>query len=460
MNLLRLSWKNIWSRPLASVLSLILFALGIGLITVLMLVNAQLKDQFENNLAGIDLVIGAKGSPMQLILCNMYHIDAPTGNISIGEVKPFLNPKHPLIETSVPVSVGDNYKTYRIIGTTHTFADLYDAQLAQGNWWHADYQVTVGAQVAKALHLHIGDTFLSSHGFDDNEDLVHDHHSPFLVVGIFEPTGSVLDQLILTSTSSVWAVHGNHDHEDHPSDSTDHADLHDHDSHEHGEHGHDTQDGHDHAGHDHSAHDHRQVAPSDQYRGQVMAEQLLTSPEEDITALLIRYKNNNHLTLSLPRSINENTDLQAANPAYEINRVYAMMGTGTEALRALAILIAIVSGLSVFFSLLSSLKDRKYELSLLRVMGAGRGTLFLLIIMEGLLLALLGYVLGFILAHVGAGIFAGMIAEEYQYSIDALRVLPTEIWVALSALLIGVFASLLPAWQAYRTDIHETLSQG
>jgi len=427
-----------------------------------MIINAQLKDQFENNLAGIDLVIGAKGSPMQLILCNMYHIDAPTGNISIDEVKPFLNPKHPLIESSVPVSVGDNYKTYRIIGTTHMFADLYEAQLAQGNWWHKDYQVTVGSQVARALHLHIGDTFLSSHGFDDNDDLVHDHHSPFKVVGIFEPTGSVLDQLILTSTSSVWAVHGHEDHTDHASDSTAHEDGHGHGAHGEDEHDH-GEDEHGHSDHDHAHggdHNHTEVAPSDEYRGRITAEQLLATPEEDITALLIRYKNNNHLTLSLPRSINENTDLQAANPAYEINRVYAMMGTGTEALRALAILIAIVSGLSVFFSLLSSLKDRKYELSLLRVMGAGRGTLFLLIILEGLLLAVLGYALGFLLAHIGAGIFAGMIADEYQYSINALRILPTEIWIALAALLIGVLASILPAWQAYRTDIHETLSQG
>lgn len=448
MNLIKLSWKNIWSRPLSALLTLILFGLGIGLITVLLLVNSQLKNQFENNLAGIDLVIGAKGSPLQLILCNMYHIDAPTGNIDIGEVKPFMNPKHPLIETSVPVSVGDNYKTYRIIGTTHEFADLYEASLAQGNWWSASMDVCVGARVARDLHLHIGDTFLSSHGFDDNDDLVHDHHTPFRVVGIFEPTGAVLDQLILTSTISVWDVHGNHDH-DHEPDSI--SIVHGEEEHDH--HG----EGHTHHQHDH--HEHTVVEPSDASKGDVNNAQLLESPEEQITALLVKFKNNNFQTLNMPRSINENTDMQAASPAYEINRVYAMLGTGTEALRALAILIAIVSGLSIFFSLLSSLKERKYELSLMRVMGGGRNTLFTLIILEGILLATVGCLFGIALAHIGTELVARMISEQYQYAITGFTWLNAEWIVIMVAIGIGILASIIPAIQAYRTDIHSTLGQ-
>ena len=91
MNLIKLSWKNLTSKPLSMLLSLILFALGVGLISFLLLLNKQVQEKFEKNLAGIDLVIGAKGSPLQMILCSMYHIDSPTGNISIKEAKPFLN---------------------------------------------------------------------------------------------------------------------------------------------------------------------------------------------------------------------------------------------------------------------------------------------------------------------------------------------------------------------------------
>ena len=98
MNLVKLAWKNLTNKPLTMMLSLVLFALGVGMISLLFLINTQVQDKFEKNLAGIDVVIGAKGSPLQLILCNMYHVDAPTGNISIKEVRPFLNPDHPRLQ--------------------------------------------------------------------------------------------------------------------------------------------------------------------------------------------------------------------------------------------------------------------------------------------------------------------------------------------------------------------------
>ncbi|MFT5385969.1 MAG: putative ABC transport system permease protein, partial [Saprospiraceae bacterium] len=125
MNIFKLSWKNLTSKPLAMLLSLVLFALGVGLISLLLLINKQLEDKFQKNLAGIDLVVGAKGSPLQLILNSMYHVDAPTGNITIGEAKAFLREGHPLIKIAVPLSVGDSYESYRIIGTNHKILELY-----------------------------------------------------------------------------------------------------------------------------------------------------------------------------------------------------------------------------------------------------------------------------------------------------------------------------------------------
>ena len=110
MNLFKLAWKNITHNPLSLLLNMVLLTLGIGLISFILSVNTQLKDKFEKNLADIDLVIGAKGSPLQLILSSMYHIDAPTGNISIDEAKPFLREGHPLIKRSVPLSMGNSYK--------------------------------------------------------------------------------------------------------------------------------------------------------------------------------------------------------------------------------------------------------------------------------------------------------------------------------------------------------------
>lgn len=415
MSILRLAWKNIISNPLNLLLSIILFGLGIGLISFLMLLNTQLSNNFEKNLADIDLVIGAKGSPLQMILCSMYHIDNPTGNITVDEAKAFLNPSHPLLAKSVPLSLGDNYKRFRIVGTNDGILEIYNAELASGSLWSKNLEVTIGAAVAEATNLKIGDSFKSSHGFDDDEDLAHDH-AAFRVVGILAPTGSVVDQLILTNPSTVWEVH-------------------------------------DHAG-DHEGHDHHDHAPAVRSN-----EELLAHPDKEITSLLIRYKDKtNYRTLSLPRAINENTDMQAASPPYEINKLYALIGVGTDAIRWLALLIALVSAISIFISLYKSMKERKYELSLIRVMGGSRSTLFTLIILEGVILAVIGYIVGMMISHGGMEIMSKYLQSSYRYNFTGWQWISGDGWLLLVSIALGIVAALIPAYQASYTDIHKTLS--
>ena len=417
MSVLKLAWKNIVSNPLNLILSIILFGLGIGLISFLMLLNTQLSENFEKNLADIDLVIGAKGSPLQMILCSMYHIDNPTGNIKVDEAKAFLNPGHPLLEISVPLSLGDSYKRHRIVGTNDGILELYNAQLDQGKIWAQDLDVTIGAGVARATGLKIGDSFKSSHGFDDDADLAHDH-SAFNVVGILKPSGSVVDQLILTNPSTVWAVH-------------------------------------DHTAEDHEGHDHRHHTPPVRSN-----EELLQHPEKDITSILIKYKDKtNYRTLSLPRAINENTDMQAASPPYEINKLYSLIGVGTDAIRWLAILIAFVSAISIFISLYKSMKERKYELSLIRVMGGSKYQVFLSVLIEGIFLSILGFILGLMLSHGGMQIVAGILEENYHYEFSGWILLKEELYLFIGAFIIGLISAILPAFIAYKTNISNTLNK-
>lgn len=452
MNLLSLSWKNLRFKPLNTSLSILLFALGVGLISLLFLLEKQLQDNFEKNLAGIDLVVGAKGSPLQLILNSMYHIDAPTGNITIKEARPFLNPKHPLIETAVPLAMGDSYKGFRIVGSTQNLVDLYEGELAEGALWGKDFEVTLGATAAKDLGLKIGDRFQSSHGFDDNEDLAHADAEAFKVVGILAPTGAVVDQLIMTTPQSYWHVH-DHSGAEVATETEEEEDDHDHEGHEHeGEegHDHDHEDGHDHAGHDHDDHDHNETPKP------LMEE----ADDKDITSILIKFKGRNFQALNMGRNINENTDLQAATPAIEINRVFAQMDQGERVLRILGIVIVIVSALSIFISLYSSLKERQYELALLRVMGAGPGKLFLLIVLEGLLLAGIGYGLGILMSHFSMEMIANFMKDSYRYSFSGWEFLEQEYFLLLGALIIGFLAALIPAIQASKTPIAETLTKG
>lgn len=451
MNLLKLSWKNIMSKPLNLLLSMVLFGLGIGLINFLLLLNHQLKNQFDKNLAGIDVVIGAKGSPLQMILCNMYHIDNPTGNISVKEATPFLNPKHPLIEKAIPLSLGDSHRSYRIVGTNHSILELYGGEIGQGKLWVQHFEVTLGKVVADELGLKIGDRFQSSHGFQEADDLIHEHGDGFVIVGILKPSGSVLDQLILTTTKSIWDVHDHdgEDGEDHDHAHDEDGHDHDHDDHDHDDHEHHDHDDHDHDNHEHHDHEHDETGFN-----------LVDYPDKQITSILIKFRNRtNFQALSMPRNINENTGMQAAAPPIEINRLYSMIGVGVDALRNIALIIALVSAFSIFISLFSSLKDRQYELALMRVMGAGQSKLFLLIIMEGIILALVGCFLGLLISHIGMEVLASYAKASYRYSFTGWLFLKEELGMILISVVIGIIAALIPAWRAYRTDIHETLAK-
>jgi putative ABC transport system permease protein len=431
MTIFQLAWRNIIKHPLNLLMSIILFGLGVGLISFLLLFNTQLKDKFDKNLAGIDLVVGAKGSPLQMILCSMYHIDNPTGNLSIKTASPLLRNNHPLIKKAIPLSLGDNYKSYRIVGTNHDILELYGGALKEGRLWEEDFDVTIGKSVADETGLKTGDKFVSSHGFQDDSDLAHEH-SGFLVTGILSPTGSVLDQLILTNTASIWKVH-EHESEDTSPDEHHDAEGHDHDA---------------------EGHDHTQHTYANDNAG------LLEHPEQEVTSILIQYKNRtNFQALNFGRNINENTDMQAASPAIEINRLYNMIGVGTDALRGLAILISLVSALSIFISLFKSMRERKYELALIRVLGASRFKLFGLIVLEGLILAFIGWLIGTALSHTGVELIAGYLKSDFRYSFTGWKFISEEWLILAVSLMLGFVAAIIPAVQAAKTDINKTLSQ-
>ena len=457
MKLLKLAWKNIIHNPLNLLLSVILFGLGIGLINFLILFNTQLKNKFDSNLADIDLVIGAKGSPLQMILSSMYHVDSPTGNVKVSEVKAFLNPKHPLIKAAVPLSLGDNYKSFRIVGTTDSLISFYKADFQQGQMYDKDLEVVIGRGVADETKLKLGDKFKSSHGFNDDDDLAHDH-AAFKVVGILNGTGSVIDQLILTNPSTVWNVH---DHTDEPVKEEDHDDHNhdDHSGHDHSDHDHDGDGVQDHteeehSDHDHSGHDHENHGPLARTNAE-----LLQYPDKDITTLLIKFKSRtNFQALSMPRAINENTDMQAASPAIEINRLYSMIGSGRQMLQWLAALIAIISAISIFIVLYKSMRERKYELALIRVMGGSRRSLFSLITLEGLIMTTIGFLVGFALSHIGMEILASSLKSSYKYSFTGWYFMKEEWLLWGVSLILGLVASLIPALSAAKMDIHETLN--
>jgi putative ABC transport system permease protein len=206
MNVLRLALAYLAARPLLTALHVTLLALGTATLVVLILFTEQAERKLQGDARPVDLVVGAKGSPLQLILSTVLHVDIPTGNVPFAAAKSIA--ADPMVRSATPLSLGDTYRGARIVGTDASFFELYGLALAQGKPFDAEMEAVIGAHVAAHAGLHLGAQFAGSHGLAAAGTAHGDH--PYRVVGILAPTGTVVDRLILTPLESVWEVHGSH----------------------------------------------------------------------------------------------------------------------------------------------------------------------------------------------------------------------------------------------------------
>lgn len=432
MNLFVLSWSYIKTKPLNTLLNILLLSLGIAIITVLLLLSRQMEESLSKNTRGIDLVVGAKGSPLQIILSSVFHIDYPTGNISLQEARQLAGNRR-MVRNTIPMALGDSYRSVRIVGTNYDYLDLYEAEVAEGELWDDVMEVTAGAQAAQNLGLQPGDTFSSSHGLADDGINVHDEKE-FEVVGILAPTRSVIDNLLLTAVESVWEVHASHGDEE----ATEEQEEHDHEHEE------------DHA-HSHAEYVYDSVATQGLPQGK--------SAEDELTSLIVQYRSP-MAAVQLPRFINERSNMQAASPPFETARLFSLVGVGVDLLQGFAYVIIFIAALSIFIALYNALKERQYDLAIMRSLGASKTKLFVHVILEGLIITLLGCVLGLLLGHGITAVLGETFGRTDQIGISPFRFLPEELFVLAGSLAVGILAAILPAINAYRTDISGVLSRG
>ena len=454
MNSLRLSFAYLRHKTLSTALTITTFAAGVAMIVVLLLVNAQLQNEFANNLQGIDLVVGAKGSPMQLILSSVFHLDIPTGNIPLDAALRL--GKHPLVKEAIPLALGDNFRGFRIVGTTPAYPEHYQAKLkAGGRYWGKEMEAVLGAEVAETSGLKPGDSFAGSHGLTMGGE-VHAQF-PYKVVGILEPTDSVLDRLVLTGMESVWYIHEHH-HHDHDDGAADEAgEHHDQLGAQHRD-DHDPDHDADHAsGHDADQHA-EQHADHDADHADHHAGEADHAHEREITSLLISY-NSPLAAAGLPRLINKTTSMQAASPAFEMARLNAFMGRGTDTLRYFAWFLIALAGFGIFAGLYNAMNERRYDLALMRSFGARPGKLFALMMTESLVVALVGATLGMAAGHLLVQGIATWLASSKHVQMTGMLFLAEEAWLFPVSLAVGALAALLPAIRVYRIDIFKTLVQ-
>jgi putative ABC transport system permease protein len=405
MNLASVSLSYLRARRLSTALNVLLLALGVATITLLLLATSQLEERMQRDARGIDLVVGAKGSPMQIILSSIYHLDVPTGNISWKQAQEIA--RHRAVKKTIPLALGDNHRGFRIVGTNHDYVAHYGARLAQGELWQAPLDAVLGSEVAAATGLAVGATFVGAHGLGGRAGEHMHEDKPYRVVGVLAPSGTVVDRIVLTDVASLWAVHADQ-------------------------------------------HDIKDVA---------RIAELLPDDEKELTALLVQYATPLAAAM-LPRYINQNSDMQAASPAYETARLFTIIGVGVDVLRGFALVLVFAAGLSVFIALYNALNERRYDLAVMRTLGASPARLMLLMLFEGLLLALVGAVLGIVLGHALTELLGFALAQAKQVTVTGWAWVNAELWLVVMALAVGAAAALLPAWRAYRTDVAATLARG
>lgn len=386
-------------RPLQTVLGVALLALGIATLVFVVLAQSQLTRQLERDARNIDLVVGAKGSPLQLVLAAVYQVDVPTGNVPLATVD--LLRRNRLVSQAIPLAMGDSYRGFRMVGTEPAFLELHEAALASGRMWSAPMQAVIGWDVARETGLAPGAEFFGTHGIAEG-GAVHED-ARYRVVGVLARTESVVDRLVLTDKASVWQVH--------EGDAADEV------------------------------------------------ERRILEAEREVTAILVRYASPMGAAI-VPRQINAESRLQAASPANEIARLFAVVGVGIETMRGFAWILIGSSLLALFVTLFNALEERRYDIAIMRLVGASGARVAWLLLLEAWLLAAVALALGLALGVAAVAVVDSWLAEARAFSLSATAIGPAMGLVVMVALAVATLAAVLPAGRAARMDVSRVLAMG
>ena len=441
MSDLRFVLYSLKYRFLNSFLSIMLTAFGVSIALLISQFGNHIQNRINLDGQGIDIVVGAKGSPLQLILSSVYHIDIPTGNIAYSQAKKIMN--NPQIEESIPLALGDNWRGFRIVGTTTNYIRHYDMSLSTGRYWDQNFEVVVGSSV----NLDIGDEFMGVHGLLEDGSS-HEEHK-YNVVGILKPSGTVLDRLILTSLNSVLDIHGLHKVDN--SFEKNHEHQHDHDHHK--------EENHDVHEHDHDKEKHKNEDENHHKHSKNDKETYKTNElgSSEITALLIKTKSP-IANINLPRSINRESSLQAANPALEINRLISLFGIGSKSFAILSLILILIASLNIFSGLASNLENRMGDLAVLRAVGFSKKRIFKIIVLEGILVVLIGIILGILIGFLLFSILTHNIFTLQTTNASLIFNLDF-ILIILFVFFAGLIAAIFPAYRGSKISIANQLSR-
>ena len=491
MSLWKIAWRSIQQRGLASSLTGMSMALGVMLVVAVLVIHGVINDSFLNNSSlGYNVLVGAKGGRLELVLNSVYYLARPVENIPYAYYQEFVDGKYkPYVDKAIPLCLGDMYQDYRVVGTTPAFFNELDYggkkyEFAEGRNFEPDeyFGAVIGATVAARTGLKKGDQFHPAHGVGPDAHV----HDPFTVLGVLKPTGTPNDRALFINMEGFFLIpeHAKPvDDEAPPAKTAEHAEPpHDHAE---GEHAHEkehadqqqpaavehAEEKHEHqtakgepAEHTHEHDEHAHDEHGHHHHGHEHAHEPLPVEQREVTAILV-------LTASfggappelmappLIKGINKDAIAQAVLPIREMNSLFDLFVNPLRiVLLALTVMIVIVSGIGILVSIYNSMSERQHEIAVMRALGAGRQTVMLLVLLESILLSLAGGLAGWVIGH---GLIAGLspwIALQTGVTLGFLQFVPYELVIIPGLIALAAVVGYLPALAAYRTDVAKALS--
>ena len=459
MSIFTLVIKNILQRKFSVLLTVISVSLGVALIGSTLAIKEEVEKNFNQSNVGYEMIVGAKGSSMQLVLNTVFMLGNPVGNIRYEVYEKLKHDRR--IALALPYALGDNYDGFNIVGTTDDLFTKFNYKVgksfsfASGHAFeaHSKFQAVLGFDAAKSTGLKIGDEFIATHGLQETaEGMGHQHEeTPFTVVGILNRTGTASDKIIYTTVESVWAVHEHELHHEHEPEAL----IADHDAHMHTnehERANETQKN-EHV-HEHDHHHHEGISTEDHH---------IT----DLTAVLIKVRSP-LFALHLYKQINDWPLAQAAIPVNEIKSLFEIISNIDWAFFLITVLVIVVALIGMMVSIYNSLYERRREISIMRALGAHRSKIFGIIILEAFTISFFGALFGLFFSKLLSLVLKGYILETtgVEISVKLLTMisfyeiteLPVELLIMSSVSFIGALVAIIPAIVAYKTDVSKNLS--
>jgi putative ABC transport system permease protein len=414
--LFKLARKSLWNRRTTALLTLLSLTVSVLLLLGIDHLRHQAKDSFSQTLSGTDLVVGARGGQLNLLLYSVFRMGNPTQNISWESYQELAALR--AVEWAVPLSLGDSHRGFRVLGTTREYFDRYKygqrraLEFAQGQAFDGVYHAVLGAQVARQLGYDLGQEITLSHGTGSVSFMRHDGH-PFTVVGVLAPTGTPVDRTVHVSLEGIEAIHiGWEGGAPRPG---------------------------------------RQVSPEE-------ALQRDLTPES-VTAALVGLSTR-AATFSVQRYINDypHEALMAILPGVALSELWQMLSMVENLLYVISAMVLLAALIGMMTMLLASMKERQREIAVLRAVGAGRWYLFWLVELEALLLTALAFVLGTLLLVLGLWVTQPWLAMQFGLFVDINPLAGHTVYVLLTVTGLAALAGAVPAAVAYRRALAEGLT--